>query len=219
MAKLGLLGALGGLGQAITGFGADLAKRREAALAAAQRMAEEQRARAAKIEDREDAQAAQLTERSMAISSAAAIAQERNRVTTETTAAKITAASDLTERKITATSERDDKKIAADQTIAERKIAAARDLAVLKGKIGVEHARLKEKLDNDDVVGTKPGNEHPDPKKKGFYQVMTVRKDGSVKPTGEYTRPWNPDAGAAVAPSLGYKYPSLDDDEDEDEDE
>jgi len=165
--KAGLLGAIGGVGAALQGFGSDLQKRREQALDDARELAKEQRreAVAREREDRATGLRIDLAEMS------------------QTGADRRAAASQAA---ITGRAEKS-QEFQREERIARAQ--ASKDLATYRAQLSKsnqkEAAVFKQQLSQGDVKGIKPGRTRED----GFVEVIGVRKDGKAFPTGQWVVP------------------------------
>lgn len=163
MAKLGLLGAIGGLGQGLTLVGKQMQERRERALEEARQLAKEERDRAFRREENEANRTATLERTQL-------IQKEQNR----RTAANISAR--RTEKK-------EDREFRSSE--AQKQRDNQRELVKLRGQVerdnSAESERLRRKLSAGDVHSVQYGA----PDARGYAEVLVVTKDGSVRSTGQ----------------------------------
>jgi hypothetical protein len=166
--KAGLLGAIGGVGKALEGFGSDLQKRREQALEDARELAKEQSRQAIRSEERQQdrelrvdmfvegqkAQDRRSATNQAAITGRATQSQEFQRSERQERAKEARALADYKNG------------LATDRTIAGEKRRAA--LAAGKPK------------------GLRPGRIR---KSDGFVEVLGVRGDNQIYPTGQWVTP------------------------------
>ena len=187
MAKMGLLGALGGFGEFLSKTGSDMAARRERALENARRMAEEerkyQRTRRDTVLDREDQQDHQLTE--------LGIREKRADARTTATLAA-TAANRREDREFRRTERIEGQKYRTSERIATQ--GERRELAKLQSSLqGArtdKEIRLREQLSADDVHAVQYG----EPDARGYAEVMVVTKSGAIRSTGKRVyRPKKPE--------------------------
>jgi hypothetical protein len=191
MANLGLLGALSGVGQAMSTIGADIVKRREQALEWAQQEARDQR-RALERKDEQEAGFAHET----------ALTAYREEQATKRNDADNAAADARTTATIEGQKERDaaDREYQSGEKAKDRK--AERDLATLRSSLDAQNdaasARLKQQLESGDVAGVKYGEKYSQPMKNGqpygrpvrddkspYSELLLVRKDGSIVHSGK----------------------------------
>jgi hypothetical protein len=165
--KAGLLGAIGGAGKALEGFGSDLIKRREQALEDARELAKEQR-RETIARDREDRQTGlriDLAEMS------------------QTGADRRAAASQA------AITGRQEKSQEFQRSERKERAAEARSLADYKNNLTTlrtqKAAEFKADLAKGQIKGIRPGPARPD----GMVQVLGVRGDGQVVPMPQWVSP------------------------------
>lgn len=167
---LGLIGAIGGLGQAVSKIGDDIVKRRERALEWAQQEAMRQRELAAKREDATTSFQRDMTLTTLKEDRADARNDADNRAATERTRL-IQGSEDARQ---------------------SRQIQAQRDLAVLRGRIDKEIAaargavdehiaQLRDQLGQDDTKAVQYGQ----PDKNGYAEVFIITNSGQVKRTGQ----------------------------------
>lgn len=159
--NLGLIGAIGGLGQGLTQIGNDIVKERERALEWAQQEAMRQRELAAK---REDATTAFTREKEL-------------QTQAEQSRANIERLSQSAQDRRTAF-------VQGKEDIRQQKsLASQRDLAKLRGQIERDNstysARLRDQLSADDVHGIVYGP----PDKNGYSEVFTITNDGHQRST------------------------------------
>lgn len=177
MASMGLLGAIGGLGDALQTAGTNLATRRERALEQARQLAAEERKRAQQLSDKKEERLFTLT-RDDALQTrqdartAAQIASQEGRAQLSATTRERVA-----DKQISAA----DARAAASR---EHQTSLVRLREQLQGARTAAEIRLRDRLANDDVAGTKFGKEHPN--RPGMFELVIIRKDGSLKKTGEW---------------------------------
>lgn len=174
MAKLGLLGALGGLGSALQDTGKFILARRERALEAARQEAEAQR---------------RFLERQQ-------LAGEQRAYDTEKTTFQEGRRDARTQAQIDASAARDkgrqsfqsQERVAGQQFQAsqkERDIEAQKDLARLRSSLQKEEsaasARLQDQLSADNVHAVQYG----EPNAQGYAEVIVILKDGTTRKTGQ----------------------------------
>lgn len=169
MVSLGLLGAIGGVGQAMQTIGGDIVKRRERALEEARREAEYQRSLADRREDAEAA--AKRAEKAF---------ERRDASTNLRTDKQIAAANERFEKgQIAKTQDREDKQRAAED-LAKMKAELAKEVAAAKA-VGKEAAiRLKRELSKDDVKGLVYGP----PDARDYAAVSAITRGGGHRPLG-----------------------------------
>lgn len=174
MPKLGLLGAIGGFGQALQTYGSDMVRRREQALDWARREAEHQRTRAEKKEDVGEERDFQLK-----------ITGERERAADERSTAQIEAMDRRTE------AERDFKK---SERVERQKFDASEGAKDRAARVALERLqgslqsartaaeiRLRDQLQADDVHAVQYGA----PDANGYAEVFVVTESGKVRRTGQ----------------------------------
>lgn len=177
MANLGLLGAIGGFGQALQTAGKDIIARRERALENARQLAKEQRDRANKIEDREDLQAHGLEELGI-----------REEGDNRRTAANIRARREekAEDREFRAQEREEDRAFKREEKATDR--AQQIELTRLKSQLDAANSaaaeRLKKQLEGNEVRGIKYGA----PDEKGLSPVFKILKDGTVVYSGQRIR-------------------------------
>ena len=182
MANLGLLGALAGAGQAMSNFGADLIRRREAALAWAQKEAEYQRARADKKEDI----ATEFGQQKEITTMRETAADERNRADIEARAAE--KAKDRTfqaeDREDTQTFELRKQREQQAATLEREKIIES-----LKQSNSEKDTKLRHELEGQDVQGVKYGLRYNAQGKRDdnspYTELLKVLKNGQIVHTGK----------------------------------
>jgi hypothetical protein len=167
VARMGLLGALAGLGEGISDVGKDMARRREQALEDAKELAKEQRAQAARSAERAD-------QRSFDID-------------------KFNASQSALDRRAAANQEAIAGRQAAgfehqEKMLGDRAVMA-KDLATYKAGLSADNTergiRLRDALSKEKIKGIKPGRVAKD----GYIEVIGVKGDGSLKPTGQWVTP------------------------------
>jgi hypothetical protein len=167
VARLGLLGAVAGLGKGIETIGKDMATRRAQALEDAKELAKEQRAQAARQEERAD-------QRSFEID-------------------KFTASQAALDRRAAANQEaiagRQEAGFAHQEGMLATRAQMAKDLAKYRSSLSAantkEAIQYRRSLEQSDIKGIKPGRIAKD----GFIEVLGVQKNGTVKPTGQWVTP------------------------------
>lgn len=191
MAKLGLLGAIGGVGKALETFGSDIVKRREQALEDARRLAREQSRDAQRTSEIKLTHDLDMEEIGARGQNAADLSAEQQ------------AAMDAREQKKEAFTEKMQgrKESANEKTIRMREEGEMR-LAKLRANLDAANdaasQRLKSKLDSPKIKRVEYGK----PDKEGYAEVITVRDDGTTIHTGEHV----------YKPKLDYKEDDTDDD-------
>jgi hypothetical protein len=162
VAKMGLLGALAGVGDALQTAGTTLMQRREKALEDARRLAEYERKMA-------DQKAAKQEEREFDLGKTAALEDRKDARVEFTTKAR--AAEKVEDRKFRATEKAEDRSHASE--LVKLRSSLARDNEVAT-------AKLRDKLEGDDVRGIQYGA----PNASGQSEVIVVTKSGGVRRTG-----------------------------------
>jgi hypothetical protein len=160
---MGLLGALGGLGQGLTQVGRDIHVRRERALEEARKEAEYQRRLADTRENKRMDQDFELGK------TAAVEARRDARLEYTTKARQTEKQADRGWREKEA-----DKKFGRDKELATLRANLARD----NSKYAAE---LSDKLSQDDITRVEYGA----PDANGYAEVIAVTKDGKLRPTGQ----------------------------------
>lgn len=163
MAKMGLLGALGGLGQGLTKLGSDIQARRERALEEARREAEYQRRLADSRETTRMNQEFDLTK--------TAAVQDRVDARTEY---------------VTGERHKENEEARSFRSKeADKKYGRDKELTVLRSKLARDNskyaAELNDKLGQDDIRSIEYGA----PDANGYAEVIAVAKDGTLRPTGQ----------------------------------
>lgn len=175
----GLLGAIGGLGDALQTVGTSLATRRERALEQARLLAAEQRKREQQVADKAE-------ERTFTLGRDAAAEEARNaRLGTQIEARR-------TERQEDRTFKVEDRED--EQSFKEKQKAddrrAARDLAQLRGQISRDNdaasERLRKDLTADDVKGVIYSGQRKDAQGNIYAEAIIYTKSGQQRPTGRW---------------------------------
>lgn len=173
MASMGLLGAIGGLGDALQTAGKDLSTRRERALEAARQLAAEERKRAQQLEDKK-------SDRLFTLSRDDALQTRQD----ARTAAQIASQEGRTEAQLSARAEDRASRERTAQQNREHQTSLVRLREQLQGARTAAEIRLRDRLASDDVAGTKFGKEHPN--RPGMFELVIITKDGTTKKTGEW---------------------------------
>jgi ATPase subunit of ABC transporter with duplicated ATPase domains len=170
MASLGLLGALGGVGQAMTIIGTDMVRRREKALDWLREDAEYQRRRA----DKQDDDAVTREHQSALIDQRSAAQRERDeRVAAARREEKV-------EERSWKDADREDKQ-QSEREIKAAEIRARRDLERLKASLG-ETAKEKELKA---TLNRAKGVQYGPPDKEGKSELLYITNGGELKSTGK----------------------------------
>jgi hypothetical protein len=168
--KAGLLGAIGGLGQAMQTAGKDIIARRERALDEARRMAEYERARADKQIDKEE-------DRDFQVGMEEA---RQERLDARHSASLATQASEGAANR----GERaEDRSFRAAEGSKDR--AARRELTVLSKSLEGENSRAATRLAKTLSAGDVHAVQYGAPDANGYAEVITILKDGSIRKTGQ----------------------------------
>jgi hypothetical protein len=189
MANMGLLGALGGLGQGLQTVGRDIYARRERALEEARKEAEYQRRLADVRQDKQEA-------RQFDIDKTAAIQGRQD--------ARFLAGEQGKDRRLLQTqthqAARDETKFSRDKELIKLRNVLDSEK---EAKGDTRRAQLKKEANRDDVATVQYGK----PNAEGYAEVIFLLKDGSTRRTGI----------PVYKPKLDYA-PKQDEDEDEDQD-
>lgn len=177
MASMGLLGAIGGLGDALQTAGTNLATRRERALEQARQLAAEERKRAQQLQDKKE-------ERLFTLSRDDALESRRD----ARTAAQIASQEGRAELAANTRRETTEAQISSRERVAEANREAAKEVARLRASLDADkdarQARLQKALSAKDVQGVQYGPAHPrDP---DYRKVILVKKDGTIEETNQY---------------------------------
>ena len=185
MANFGLLGALGGLGQAATNLGESIIQRRERALAEARRMAEEQRKSLERKAERKEEHGLRLAEIGVRHQGEVDIVNRQSAARRAENLEKRTY--DVEDREDTQTHELEKTRI---QKEGEERLARLR--ASLDEDKEARNTRLREALDDKDLKYIKYGKPYIDPDTKQpipeYRQVIKVMNNGKLIYTNSYTR-------------------------------
>lgn len=175
----GLLGAIGGLGDALQTVGSGLATRRERALEQARQLAAEQRKMA-------ETARLKAEDRSFTISRDAELEKGRNaRLGTQLEARATERAAD---REFKVSDREDEQSFKEKQKADDRQ--AARDLAKLKGSISKDNdaasERLRKDLTANDVKGVIYSGQRKDAQGNIYAEAIIYTKGGQQRPTGRW---------------------------------
>lgn len=171
---LGLLGAIGGAGQALQTAGADIIKRREQALENARKDAEDQQREAQRMTEIQVTHNLDMEEINTRETAADARTQK------EIDARAASDAADRTDRK----AEREqDRSFRASESQKDRdaRVELARLTNSLEGARSASEINLRHQLQADDVKSVQYGA----PDAQGYSPVFVVTSSGAVKPTGK----------------------------------
>lgn len=179
--KLGLLGAIGGLGQALTTAGKDLATRREQALERARQDAAEQRRRAQQVEDREDQQTFQTGQSE--ITQAALDRRNEAAIKARQQEGELNRKDKQADREFRTTERIEGQKYRTSERVASQgdRRELARLQSSLQGSRSEAEIRLRDKLSADDVHAVQYGA----PDANGYADVYVVLKGGGTRKTGQ----------------------------------
>lgn len=178
MASYGLLGAIGGLGQAMQTHGKNIMERRERALAEAKAMAAEQRKEARDAAKRQEDRDFTLTTLD--------IKESRQDARTSATL-EARAAEKKEDREFKVADREDTQEHTAEQKRLDREAAAARqrEAAKLQGSKEAANIRLREQITSKQVAGVKYGERKPDD--PDYVRILIIRKDGTVEKTAGWS--------------------------------
>lgn len=174
MGNLGLLGAVGGFGQALQTVGGDIVKRREQALENARRDAEQQRRDAQRMSEITTTHNLDMQE--IGARETAADARTQKEIDART-------AENAANRQATADEHKANRSFQATESEKDRagRKELARLTSSLEGARSASEINLREQLSADDVKTVQYGA----PDAQGYAAVFIVTNSGQVKPTGK----------------------------------